>query len=112
MNGPDPVINSQVVIQLLLIAGGVVTTWLTLKYKNLKRKSTPKDRIEFIFDGYESLIKELQGDLNLARKMNERQHEMIEGMQTKINTLRDDLHEERTKNKSLTQQLSKATGAA
>lgn len=55
-------------ITVALIAGifGVITTWLTIKYKDrvVKKTKRPKDRMETIFDGYEKLIMQQQAEID------------------------------------------------
>lgn len=55
-------------ITVALIAGifGVITTWLTIKYKDrvVKKTQRPKDRMETIFDGYEKLILQQQAEID------------------------------------------------
>lgn len=54
-------------ITVALIAGifGVITTWLTIKYKDrVVKTQRPKDRMETIFDGYEKLILQQQAEID------------------------------------------------
>lgn len=98
-------ISDSPTIQLIIVLGGIVTTWLTLKYKDristsMRRKQNP-DRVEFIYDGYEGLIRQLKVQLDEALVVNERQHQEIMQMRRDA----DDLHKELRKSKQLNNDL-------
>lgn len=64
-----PDLNNQVWVALIAAVGGIVTTWLTVKYKDkiIRRSVTPqrpKDRMDRIFDGYEKLIIQQQQEID------------------------------------------------
>lgn len=98
---------------IILVVGSIITTWLTLRAKNhiqtKYRERRPKDRLEYIFDGYEKLVDELQGDIKMAREVNEEQHKTIIKMQETINKLDIDLKATRKQNKELLSKLALAT---
>lgn len=75
-------------VLVAIIAGlfGVVTTWLTVKYKDkvIKKAERPKDRMETIFDGYEKLILQQQVEI-------ERKSEMITSLESIIGRLQDEV---------------------
>lgn len=101
----DPIINNNIGSALIVTLGGVLTTLLTIKYKDqiqdrLVRKSS-KDRLSLIFDGYEQLIKELQQDLGTLRQTNENQQSKMAKMQLSIDVLYSQLDVARTENNAL-----------
>lgn len=81
-------ISDGVTIQALIVIGSVATTYLTVKYKNVlvkkNRTAPPKDRMETIFEGYEKLIVQQQGDI-------ERKTGIIHGLEEIVKQLRIDL---------------------
>ncbi|MFA5172580.1 MAG: hypothetical protein WC426_13545 [Sulfuriferula sp.] len=90
VNSPaaTPGLDSQVFIALIAAIGGIVTTWLTVKYKDRIIKtnapSKPKDRMETIFDGYEKLILQQQSEI-------ERKGSVIESLENIIDNLEREL---------------------
>lgn len=80
--------NSNLLIQIVIGITAVVTTYLTVKYKNVilsrNKEAPPKDRMEQIFDGYEKLIIQQQEDIQ--RKTN-----IITGLEDIVDKLRSDL---------------------
>lgn len=106
----DPIVNDPLT-QAIIVIGGVITTIITVKYKDKiqakMRRTKPRDRLDFMFDGYERLIKELQSDIRSVRQDNERQHLQIMAMQNKINELEDELILAKKENKKLTYKLSR-----
>lgn len=107
----DLLTDNNVVIQLIVVLGGIITTWLTLRYKDriaikMRSKQSP-DRIEFIYDGYEGLIRELKTQLDTALQANEEQHEQIVEMRNEINQLHRDLKKSKNINVNLSTRLSK-----
>lgn len=79
--------NNTLVV-LISTLGGIVTTYLTVKYKDKvfkpKIKTQPISRIDTIFDGYEKLIQQQQLDI-------ERKALFIEHLQKAVDQLRSDL---------------------
>ena len=75
-----------VLVAIIAGAFGVVTTWLTVKYKDkvAKKPNKPKDRMETIFDGYEKLILQQQTEI-------ERKSEMITSLESIISRLQDEV---------------------
>jgi uncharacterized protein (UPF0548 family) len=58
--------SETVVISVISAVAAVVTTYLTVRYKNrvIKKTEKPKDRMETIFDGYEKLIRQQQVEID------------------------------------------------
>ncbi len=108
----DPLLSSESTIQAIIVLGGIITTWITLKYKDRiqsrLRSRQPKDRMETIFDGYERLIKDLQSDVKRVRETNEDQHKEIIVAQDKITELESELKEARKENRRLMDRLRNA----
>lgn len=92
---PEISINNNVWSAIILVAGSIITTILTVKYKDrIQRKlisKKPKDRLELIFDGYERLITELHSDIATARDVNNEQNKRLTSMQVKMDKLEDQL---------------------
>jgi len=83
-------IDSQVLVAIVAAFGGIVTTYLTVKYKDrvIKRTDKPKDRMETIFDGYEKLIVSQQEEI-------ERKSHVIKSLEKVVDRLEDELHQTR-----------------
>lgn len=113
----DQILNSQFSINLLIIIGTAFTTWFGLaqraRYKHAPHK--PKDHIEFTFEGYEKLIRQLQDDLGRMRDQNVRQYEAnqaqfqeIKRMQAVIDELNEALEQARIREEALLQRIGKS----
>lgn len=93
-------LDTQIVTTTIVVVGGLITTFLTIKWKNDKNrkdaeKSDEPKRMTTIFDGYESLIAELKADndrksiiIEKLQKIVDTQQEEINKSQGLINTLR------------------------
>lgn len=106
----DLLTDNNVLIQLIVVLGGIFTTWLTLKYKDkiavkMRSKQAP-DRIEFIYDGYEGLIRGLKQQLDDALEVNEAQHTQLVEARKEINQLHHDLKKSKDMNIDLSNRLS------
>ncbi len=90
MGPSNPVISPEVLIALIAGVGGIVTTWLTVKYKDrvIKKTEKPKDRMETIFDGYEKLIVSQQEEIG-------RKSHVIKSLERVVDRLEDELHQTR-----------------
>lgn len=88
-----PGVDSQIAVALIAAVGGVVTTWLTVKYKDRIIKKTapnkPKDRMDTIFDGYEKLITQQQLEIDRKQKVIESLEGIIETLEHELATTRD-----------------------
>lgn len=94
----------QLINAVLIFAGGVISTWLTVEYRNRKRitkKLTPEDREAFLFDRYEKALSEVDDDVKILRQINNEQSDQIEKMQGTIDTLRKELDKAQKINHSL-----------
>lgn len=80
-------------VWVALITGvlGVLGTWLTVKYKDIKahKPSKPRDRMEGVFDGYERLIKAQDKALALKERQLEQTQQIIDQLQEELNRTRD-----------------------
>ena len=80
-------------VWIALITGGlgVLGTWLTVKYKDVKnyKQTRPKDRMEGVFDGYERLIKAQDQALALKERQLEQTQQIIDQLQEELNRTRD-----------------------
>lgn len=106
--------NSQVYIALIAAVGGIITTYLTVKYKDrvIKRTAKPKDRMETIFDGYEKLIVSQQEEIsrkslviNSLEKVIDRLEDELHQTRELLNDARTELEHSVTQNKELKRQL-------
>lgn len=86
-------ISDNVTIQGLIVVGSIVTTYLTVRYKDViikrNKAAPPKDRMDTIFDGYENLIEQQQKDI-------ERKTAVIQGLEAIVEQLQKDLDQTRT----------------
>lgn len=107
-------IDSQVLVAFIAAIGGVITTYLTVKYKDrvIKRADKPKDRMETIFDGYEKLIVSQQEEIvrkshviNSLEKVVDRLEDELHQTRKLLQDARDELEESTLQNKKLTEQL-------
>lgn len=109
-------ITENIVIQTLVVLGSVLTTYLTVKYKDRvvkKHKAeAPKDRMDTIFDGYENLIKQQQEDILRKQQQLEVTQSIIERLQDEIDQTREivklqkeELEEYKETNRKLISQL-------
>lgn len=109
-------IDSQVLVAFIAALGGIITTWLTVKYKHLvvkRQKPAPsKDRMQTIFDGYEKLIVQQQSEIDrkssIVKSLQEIVHKLEEELQqTKVLLFeaQDELRQSRTHNNELKDQL-------
>ena len=71
-----------------LITGifAVITTWLTIRYKDkvFKKAAKPRDRMDTIFDGYEKLIIQQQSEI-------ERKGVVIQSLENAVDRLEQEL---------------------
>lgn len=109
-------ITEDIVIQVLVVLGSVITTYLTVKYKDRVIKkgkdNAPKDRMDTIFDGYENLIKQQQEDILRKQRQLEDTQSIIERLQDEIDQTREIVRLQRVEletykltNKQLIEQL-------
>jgi chromosome segregation ATPase len=117
MAGNSPV-DSQVVLGAITTLGGIVTTYITLKLRThvqqRARRNAPKDRMETIFDGYESLIKQQQVDIDRKQSIITSLEGIVERLQAELNETRSVLNSAKAElvntqeqNKHLQRQLTK-----
>lgn len=78
--------DTAVVVAIITGVVAVITTWLTVKYKDriVKKPGKPRDRMETIFDGYEKLILQQQTEI-------ERKSDMITSLESIIARLQDEV---------------------
>lgn len=107
---------STIITQFFLFLGGIVTTWLTLKYKDKiairNREEKPKDRMDTIFDGYEKLIIQQQTDIERKAIQIASTQKIVEQLQKELDDTRDlvrqqqdELEQSREMNMDLKRQL-------
>lgn len=112
-----PGIDSQIAVALIAACAGIITTWLTVKYKDrIVRKTAPakpKDRMDTIFDGYEKLIMQQQQEIERKQHVVNNLENIIENLESELATTRelltatkDELAETRTQNHMLKSQLA------
>lgn len=102
-------VSSNPKIQALVIILGFITTVLTIIYRepiqNRMRRRQAPNRLEMIFDGYEGLIKELQGDLKRVRQDLEVAQEELNQADKKADELKYELKQARKENRRLVDQI-------
>lgn len=109
-------LSDQGTIVLISTLGGIITTYLTVKYKDKvikKRKgSQPKDRMDNIFDGYERLIIQLTTDMERKEKSIHRLESIIDELDSELTKTKQllaetklELHESQRQKAELSSQL-------
>lgn len=91
--GTSPSIDSQVAVALIAAIGGIVTTWLTVKYKDRIIKKTalskPKDRMDTIFEGYEKLILQQQTEIDRKQLVIENLEKIVGHLEQELATTKE-----------------------
>jgi septal ring factor EnvC (AmiA/AmiB activator) len=86
-------IDNQITIALIAAVGGIITTWLTVKYKHLVVKKAsparPRDRMDTIFDGYEKLILQQQTEIDRKQDVVAHLENIIENLEQELATTRE-----------------------
>ncbi len=110
-------LSDQVTIAFISTVGGIVVTYLTVKYKGKVVKArgkakAPKDRMENIFDGYERLIIQLTTDMERKETSINRMEGIISELEVELgktkellNETRHELHESQSHKRELSDQL-------
>ncbi len=109
--------SNNTIIVLISTLGGIVTTYLTVKYKDKyfkpKIKTKPISRIDTIFDGYEKLIKQQQIDIDRKSLFADQLQKVIEQLRTDLDKTEDllaqtrvELSREKERSKDLHEQLN------
>lgn len=88
----EPIINGQLAIAIVTTFGGIITTYMTLKIRQLvinkAKDRAPRDRMETIFDGYENLIKQQQTDIDRKTCIITALEGIVERLQAELNETR------------------------
>lgn len=110
-------ITENVLVQAVIVIGSVVTTYLTVKYKDSimgKDKKAnddePRTRMDTIFDGYEKLIQQQQEDIIRKQTQLDRTDKLIDKLQKDLDDTRAIVkrqHEELEEQKKLNAELKK-----
>lgn len=83
-------VDSSVLVALVAATGGVITTWLTVKYKHLvtgkSDEQKPMSRMDTIYDGYEKLILQQQAEI-------ERKSGLVDHLEKIVAALEKELEE-------------------
>lgn len=89
----QPAFDGSIVVALIAAAGGIITTWLTVKYKDrvVKRATPgkPKDRMETIFDGYDKLILQQQVEIDRKGVVIHHLEGIVDNLERELATTRD-----------------------
>lgn len=107
--------NTEVYLALISMIGGVIGTYFTVKYKNSRAASnaanparSQADRESTLYDGYERLIKQIEGnldsvkqDLEDSEKANVQLRSKLESLEGKVEELREKLSGQTTENNDL-----------
>jgi gas vesicle protein len=111
-------VDHSVLISIISTIGGIIVAALTMRQRNkivsANRSKAPKDRLDTIFDGYESLIKRQQNDIERKSDQLDETRRIIDRLQDELNETKNlvakqqrELEESREDNKELVQQLAK-----
>lgn len=100
--------------QLIIVVGGVLTTFIAYYYRDKIAKvgKKPRDRIDIIFDGYEKLLKQQQIESGHKDVVIQRLDKLVEALRAQLNeaeriigTLKEDLVDERREAAYMRRQL-------
>lgn len=90
--GAQPGFDNNVLVALIAAIAGIITTWLTVKYKDrVIRKTTsskPRDRMDTIFDGYERLILQQQTEIERKQGVISSLEDIIDKLEHELETTR------------------------
>lgn len=110
-------LTENVLVQAVIVIGSVLTTYLTVKYKdNIMGKDKkandeePRTRMDTIFDGYEKLIQQQQEDIIRKQTQLDKTDELIDKLQKDLDDTRAIVkrqHEELETQKALNEELKK-----
>lgn len=91
----QPVLDNQVIVALIAAIAGIITTWLTVKYRNrIVTKNAPhkpKDRMDTIFDGYEKLILQQQQEIDRKQVVIGNLEDIVDNLERELNASRETL---------------------
>jgi hypothetical protein len=91
--GAQPAFDNQVLIALIAAVAGIITTWLTVKYRNKVVRghgpNKPKDRMDTIFDGYEKLIMQQQVEIDRKQSVIGNLESIVDNLDRELQTTRD-----------------------
>ncbi len=116
----EPVTNdlTRVVIEAMIVTGGVITTWLTLKYKQRKTHYGKHERIDTIYEGYEKLIVQQQHEINRKTEIVDRLEKAVDTLEQELvsaksllQETKDELFEARQSNIQLKKELTAIRGS-
>lgn len=97
---------TRIVIEGMIVVGGVITTWITLKYQQKRRQRSKKpDRMDTIYDGYEKLIITQQHEISRKTEIVSRLEKIVDTLELELldtkrilQETKDDLYEARQQN--------------
>jgi hypothetical protein len=111
------VITENVLVQAVIVIGSVLTTYLTVKYKDnilgkdkKENEEEPRTRMDTIFDGYEKLIQQQQEDIIRKQSQLDRTDQLIAKLQKDLDDTRAIVarqHTELDEQKKLNDELRK-----
>ena len=108
--------DSQVTVAIVTAVSTIVVAYITVRYKDriIGKNITarPKDRMDTIFDGYESLIKQQQADIDRKVKQLDQTQHIIDRLQDELDQTKEivrqqqaELEESKGTNAALIKQL-------
>lgn len=105
--------NTEVWLALISMVGGIVGTFLTVKYKNQRTinatsntqstRQSRADRESNLYDGYERLIKQIEGNLNSVKHELDETERANAQLRTKLDTLESTVDQLRAQLTQVTQ---------
>lgn len=112
----DAILNSPVIMTGITIFGGILTTYLTLRYKgHIKpiKKITRTDVDQSLFAGYEKLIKQQQDESDRKQKQLDATQKVVKGLEDELKKANDliaqlqrDLIDSKKANQEVVKQLT------
>lgn len=89
----QPTFDDQVLVALIAAVAGIITTWLTVKYRNRvvrqNAPNKPKDRMDTIFDGYEKLILQQQTEIDRKQSVITNLEDIVDNLERELQTTRE-----------------------
>ena len=109
-------LSDEVSVAAISTLGGIVVTYLTVKYKDriVKKRlpHAPKDRMDNIFDGYERLITQLTTDMERKEGSIDRLEGIVQGLEDELaktksllQETKQQLHESQLQRRDMSEQL-------
>lgn len=105
--------TSRIAIEAIIVLGGVITTWLTLKYQQARKRNKKPTHIDTIYEGYEKLIIQQQQEISRKTEVVNKLEEAVDLLERELSDTKkllqetkDDLYDARQSNIEMKKQLA------